>query len=77
MGEALPALLELHRVSAELALPCVAPRLLTQGELTEPALTVFVCAERKNAPDEAFLEDWQAAVDARSFAAMRRLLHTR
>ena len=74
---ALPALLELHRVSAELSLPCVAPRLLMREELAEPTLTVFACAERKSAPDGRFSAEWQAAADAKDFATMRRLLHAR
>lgn len=73
---ATPALLELHRVTAELALPCIAPEILQHGDAA-PALTVFACARRKNTPDKEFLTEWQAAASALDFPTLRRLLRCR
>lgn len=73
VAAAIPAILELHRVAAELALPCIAPEILQHGD-TAPMLTVFACAQRKTAPDEDFLTEWQTAADALDFATLRRLL---
>lgn len=73
---ALPHVLDLHRVCAELSLPSCNHRQLLRADLAEPRMTVFLAAEH-GAPREAdFAAAWQAAADARDYAAMRALLYS-
>lgn len=73
LSAVMPAVLELHRIAAELALPCVSPEIL-QRECTAPTMTVFAYAKRQAPPTDSFSEKWQTAAAFRDFTVLRRLL---
>lgn len=74
VAAALPLLLDLHRVAAELALPVAQCRVvsITAGEA--PRLTVFLAAEKVSAPREEITAAVSAAAENEDFAALRALL---
>lgn len=74
LANALPTITELHRIVAELALPCRAPHTVLRADATPPLLTVFACAERQFPRTEGFLTAWQEAATRRDYATLRRLM---
>lgn len=72
LNAALPLLLELHRTTAELAIPALPARVITAA-CERPALSVFLSAPCAKPTETAALE-LQSLATARDFAAMRRHL---
>lgn len=76
LSEALPLVLDYHRVLSELALPAAHHRQLVRYELTKPRLSVFIAAKQQQATNDAdFATKWHSAAEARDFAALRALLY--
>lgn len=74
VADALPCVTELHRLTAELMLVCHRPQTISRAKQTDPLLTVFVCAERKEPRAEDFSKAWQDAATRRDHGALRRLM---
>lgn len=76
LSEALPLVLDYHRVLSELALPAAHHRQIVRYELTKPRLSVFVAAKQQQTTNDAdFAAKWHSAAEARDFATLRALLY--
>ena len=75
LGASLAAVLDHHRVCAELALPSRGHTLLVREGLTAPRITLFAVAEQIAPADGDFAPRWQTACTALRFAELRELLY--
>ena len=74
IGNALPLLLDLHRVAAELAIPVCRSRQLSTPATAVPRLSVFLAAEKTALPIETEAVALRDAAEKTDFAALRALL---
>ncbi|MBQ8357323.1 MAG: hypothetical protein IJX39_05880 [Clostridia bacterium] len=74
VAEALPLILDYHRIICEFALPTCNHRQLMREDIASPQLSVFIAAKSGAPRDEAFTAAWQTAANAQDFSALRRLL---
>ena len=75
LSQALPLILDYHRVLTELALPACHHRQLIRKDLTAPRLSVFIAAKNDAKSDTDFAAKWHSAAKTRDFAALRALLY--
>ena len=75
ISEAMPLVLDYHRILSELALPACHHRQIVRKDLSEPRLSVFVAAKQQTGRDADFAMKWHSAAAARDFAALRALLY--
>lgn len=75
LSQALPLILDYHRVLTELALPACHHRQLIRKDLTAPRLSVFIAAKSDAKSDAEFATKWHSAARSRDFAALRALLY--
>ena len=77
IAQSLPALLEYHRIAAELSLPTCHHRQLLREHISSPRLSVFVAAERGAARNEGFMQFWEDAAKRQDFALLRTALYSK
>lgn len=75
LAEALPLVLDYHRILTELALPACHHRQLVRKSLTAPRISVFIAAERQNTEVGDLAAKWSSCAASRDFAALRALLY--
>ena len=75
LSQALPLVLDYHRVLTELALCSCRHRQLVRKTLSKPRLSVFIAAKQQAQGDADFAARWRAAAAERDFAALRALLY--
>ncbi|MBE6595213.1 MAG: hypothetical protein E7644_05390 [Ruminococcaceae bacterium] len=75
IANAMPLLLDYHRVTAELALPGTEGQLYCQKSLLEPTLTVAIAVKKVAAPSTETVERLQAALSTENFGALREILY--
>lgn len=75
LSQALPLILDYHRVLTELALPACHHRQLMRKDLTAPRLSVFIAAKSDAKSDADFAAKWRSAAEARDFDTLRALLY--
>lgn len=75
LSEALACLLDLHRITCELAIPSCHHRQITRPGLTTPRLTVFLAAERREPREEEFAATWASAISTKAYDQMRAILY--
>ncbi len=73
--QTLPLLLDLHRFTAELALPLAGARVITAAKGEAPTLTVFISTKANAPADSAAQELMQNALALGDFAQMRSLIY--